>query len=342
MVQDFGFKPGVATRAFHDDEYYVWDSAVIFAEGQYHLYCSRWPQKMGFGWNWVFNCEIIHAVSDVPEGPYRFSETVLPRRGRAFFDGMSTHNTCIRFWQGKYYLYYMGTTYGGNIPDTGTVDPLRALETWNRKRIGVAVADSPFGPFTRRDAPLLEPRDPSHWDCTITTNPTVAILPSGKTYMIYKSRSSCDSPMQLGAAVADRPDGPFTRLSEEPILRFGSGLQVEDPFLWYDARREKFCLLAKDCGTGDSGGIFGPWGCGFYAESDDCLHFTPAPHPVVYTREVHWADGRTTVQGNLERPSLLFDENGCPTHLFCATGEAERPFDFSKATSVACIRLEKE
>ncbi|MBQ8640932.1 MAG: hypothetical protein IJ480_01835 [Clostridia bacterium] len=73
-----------------------------------------------------------------------------------------------------------------------------ALETWNRKRIGIGVADSVDGIFVRHDTPLLEPRDCSFWDCTITTNPSVAILPDGTTYMIYKSRQSIGKPLQLG------------------------------------------------------------------------------------------------------------------------------------------------
>ena len=82
----------------------------------------------------------------------------------------------------------MGTTYGGDIPgDYRLIDEHYALETWNRKRIGIAVADDIDGEFIRRDEPLLEPRDCSHWDCTITTNPSVVILPDGKNIQVEKS-----------------------------------------------------------------------------------------------------------------------------------------------------------
>lgn len=54
------------------------------------------------------------------------------------------------------------------------------------------------------------------------------------------------------------------------------------------------------------------------------------------------SDGRTTVQGNLERPSLLFDENGTPTHIFCATGEADKSYEFKNGTSIICMKLIKE
>ena len=343
MVQDFGYKAGKAVKAIEFEDYYVWDCSVIKANGKYHMFSSRWKRELGFGWNWLFNSEIIHCVSDTPEGPYEFQEVVLPRRGRQYFDGMSTHNTCIKEHNGKFYLYYMGNTYGGDMLEhiSGVSDEYGA-ETWNRKRIGLGVATDINGVYERRDTPLLEPRDCSHWDCTITTNPTVAILPDGKTYMIYKSRRSVGKPLQLGMAVADSPEGPFERLTENPILNFeNEDWHVEDPFFWYDETRKKFCLIAKDDCKNGSTGITGEWGGGFYAESDDGIHFENPAHPTVYTRHVKWEDGRETLQGNLERPSILFDENGKPTHLFCASGNASQPYDFEGNTFIVCMKLEE-
>lgn len=344
MSKDFGYKAGKANIALKLDDYYVWDCSVIKSGGKYHMFSSRWKKEYGFGWNWLFNSEIIHSVADKPEGPYYFQNVALPRRGREYFDGMSTHNTCIKEYNGKFYLYYMGTTYGGDIP-TGINDVSQVYgeETWNRKRIGVAVADDINGEFVRRDTPLLEPRDCSFWDCTITTNPSVAIMPNGKTYMIYKSRSSVGKPLKLGIAVADQPDGPFERLSDKPILDFAdSNMHIEDPFIWYDSKKKKFCLITKDDVKNGAYGVTGEWGSGFYAESDDCMDFEIGDDPKVYSRTIEWTDGKTTTQGNLERPSVLFDENGVPTHIFCASGFAENPYDFTDITFVVCMKLEKK
>ncbi|MBR5871925.1 MAG: glycoside hydrolase family protein [Clostridia bacterium] len=344
MTQNFPFRPGRARVAFAMEDYYIWDCSVIYAEGKYHMFSSRWPKKYGFGWNWLLNSEIVHAVSDTPEGPYEFASVVLPRRGREYFDGMNTHNTCIKAFGGKYYLYYMGTTYPADMPcEDGRVKPEHALETWNRKRIGLAVADCIDGPYVRCDKPLMEPRDPSHWDCTCTTNPSVAILPDGETYMIYKSRAGAALPLKLGIAHASSPAGPFERLSDQPILQFpDSDYHMEDPFVWYDSAREVFCMIAKDDVKNGSFGITGEWGAGFYAESRDCMDFDIAPEPKVYSRTVTWEDGTVTTQGNLERPSLLFDENGTPTHLFCASGRASSPYAFEDTTFIVCIPLEKK
>ena len=121
MKNDFGYKAGKAVKALELDGYYVWDCSVIKSGGKYHMFSSRWKKEYGFGWNWLFNSEIIHSVADKPEGPYHFQNVALPRRGREYFDGMSTHNTCIKEYNGKFYLYYMGTTYGGDVP-TGRLD----------------------------------------------------------------------------------------------------------------------------------------------------------------------------------------------------------------------------
>ncbi|MBO5755346.1 MAG: hypothetical protein J6R89_04750, partial [Clostridia bacterium] len=140
MENTFGYKAGRVAKALDLPGYYVWDCSVIRSGGKYHMFSSRWKEEYGFGWNWLFNSEIIHSVSDTPEGPYEFQNVVLPRRGREFFDGMNTHNTCIKEYKGKFYLYYMGTTYGTDVPTSGDVHPSTAVETWNRKRIGLAVA----------------------------------------------------------------------------------------------------------------------------------------------------------------------------------------------------------
>lgn len=335
------FKTGKTHVALKLDGYYVWDSSVIKANGKCYMFASRWKEELGFGWNWLFNSEVCRFVADSPDDEFKFDGVVLPRRGREFFDGMNTHNTCIKYFNGKYYLYYMGTTYGGDIPfDDTPVDDKYCLETWNRKRIGVAVTDRIDGEFIRKDKPLLEPRDCSHWDCTITTNPSVVILPDGKTYMIYKSRTAYGKPLRLGIAVADKPDGEFVRLTENPILETGDeNKHIEDPFLWYDEKRKKFCMIAKDDSKNGDYGITGEWGAGFYAESDDCVHFAIPENPKAYSKNIEWTDGRKTTQCNLERPSLLFDEKGKPVYLYCASGDGDSPYSFKGTTYVVGIKI---
>ena len=130
---------------------------------------------------------------------------------------------------------------------------------------------------------------------------------------------------------------------EDPILQMDDeDKHIEDPFIWYDEKRSKFCLIAKDDCKNGSLGITGEWGSGFYAESDDCIHFEIAENPKVYSRTVRWSNGKERTQCNLERPSLLFNEAGEPTHIFCASGDGDQPYDFQGRTYVVCMKLEKK
>ncbi|WP_197479922.1 glycoside hydrolase family protein [Paenibacillus swuensis] len=324
--------PAPKNGGFRMDDYFVWCGSVIQGEdGKYHMFASRWPKALGFGWQWLFNSEIVRAISDTPEGPYTFQEVVMERRHRSYFDAMNQHNPSIKYWKGTYYLYYFGTTFGGPVPEAGEfISPERAIEVWNRKRIGVAVSTSVFGPWERMDQPLLEPRTPGHWDCTITTNPSAVIMPDGTTYMIYKSREYAHAPLQLGIVKAPHPAGPFERLSDSPILQFDDGnIHVEDPYLWY--QDDQFHVLMKDDFKNNGGGITGEWGAGVYATSEDCVHWKLHPEPLSYTRDVVWDDGTVTKQSNLERPNLLFHD-GKPTHLFLATGNGDEPWDIQGVT----------
>ncbi|WP_438349471.1 glycoside hydrolase family protein [Paenibacillus sp. FA6] len=319
--------PAPVNGGYREDDHYIWCGSCVRGEdGRYHLFASRWSKELGFGVNWLFNCEIVRASSETPEGPYRYEETVLGRRDRAFFDGMNQHNPYIQQWNGTYYLYYMGTTYGGPIPGPGESIPSeRGAEVWNNKRIGLAVSQSVYGPWRRKSTPLLEPR-PGKWDCTITTNPAVTILPDGTTYMIYKSREYAGSTLQLGVVIADHPEGPFRRLTDDPILNFSDpDLHVEDPYLWH--ADGLFHLLMKDDLKNGSSGLTGEWGAGVYATSEDCIHWSIHPSPKAYSRMVKWDDGTQSEMCNLERPYLLF-EDGVPTHLFAATGTGEGPYRF--------------
>lgn len=81
--------PAPVGGGYSDPDYWIWCGSVVQGEdGAYHMFASRWPKDLGFGANWLFNCEIVRASSKNPEGPYTFQEVVLGRRGRTFFDGM--------------------------------------------------------------------------------------------------------------------------------------------------------------------------------------------------------------------------------------------------------------
>ena len=127
--------------------YWVWCGSVIKGEdGRYHMFASRWPRTQKFTPGWLFYSEVVRASSDNYIGPYIFEEVVLPSRGSEFFDGKSTHNPAIRKHGDKYLLYYMGCNYDFVPGKDDDHQGKRYYEAWNNKRIGLAVANSVFGP----------------------------------------------------------------------------------------------------------------------------------------------------------------------------------------------------
>ena len=140
-------QPVPATAKFSDPDFNIWcGSAIKGDDGKFHLFYSRWPRKLGH-LAWVTHSEIAHAVSDSPFGPWKHHDVALPARGTNFWDGSCTHNPTVIRIGGKFYLYYMGN-YGD-----GVVGKSLNWTHRNHQRIGVAVADSPNGPWTRFDKP---------------------------------------------------------------------------------------------------------------------------------------------------------------------------------------------
>jgi hypothetical protein len=97
--------PAPKNGGFHMDDYYIWcGSAIQGEDGKYHLFASRWRKDLGFGAQWLFNCEIVRAVSDKPEGPYQFEEVIFEPRDRSYFDALNQHNPSIKFWNGIFII----------------------------------------------------------------------------------------------------------------------------------------------------------------------------------------------------------------------------------------------
>lgn len=76
-------------------------------------------------------------------------------RGAEYWDGLCTHNPTIHKFDGKYYLYYMGHTGDGKLLGSPGKEDLNWIHR-NNQRVGLAVADSPNGPWTRFEEPLMD------------------------------------------------------------------------------------------------------------------------------------------------------------------------------------------
>lgn len=318
------------TPAFESDGYWSWGSSVVKGEdGKYHLFVSRFPQTLPFHPGWMVASEIVHAVSDEPQGPYRFSDVALPARGSQYWDGRSTHNPRILKQNGKYYLIYMGSTHPFADPtyEQLTLDSPWCIVGRANKRIGIAVADSPYGPWERRNEPILKPKADTFYSF-LTSNPSPVIQEDGSVLMIFKGRSYKGndgySRMSLGIAYAPQIEGPYQVLNNDrPIFEVDGQGEAEDPFLWKD--KNGYHIIFKDHVakfTGERGG-------GAMAHSQDGIQWTIDKDPKAYSLTVEWEDGSIEKQGQLERPFIFF-EDGKPAYIFFATMDG--PGGFENAT----------
>lgn len=323
--------PAPMDGGFRMEGYWVWCGSVVKGEdGRYHMFASRWPKKYPMHPGWLLASEVVRAVSDVPEGPYRFEEVVLPARGAQYWDGRMTHNPSVMKVGDYYVLYYIGSTHPfEDVPEGSEVtreDP-RVIVLRSNKRIGVAISKSVYGPWSRLNSPVLNVR-PDHFDNFLVSNPAPCQRPDGGMLMVYKTRSYIAPPynrplqgkMQLGVAMAPGISGPFTAQTEAPLIT-GDGYELEDPFVWHDG--EQYHMMAKDMNGKICGEKFG----GTYSHSSDGIHWQVEPGLLYYSRKILWDDGIVREMGNLERPFILF-EDGKATHLFFATSDGKNGAGF--------------
>ncbi|RTE06282.1 glycoside hydrolase family protein [Paenibacillus whitsoniae] len=330
--------PAPREGGFRMEGYWVWCGSVIQGEdGRFHMFASRWPKTLPMHPGWLVASEIVRAVSDTPEGPYRFEEVVLPARGAEYWDGRSTHNPHITKHGDHYLLYYMGSTHPLMEPTPGDgfgLDDPRCIVARANKRVGLATATSVYGPWKRMDQPILPVR-PGHFDSFLTSNPAPCIHEDGSVLLIYKARKYegiVHGAMTIGAAQADHWQGPYRVLSEEPIFP-PAKFHIEDPFIW--KTEDGYELIAKDM----EGTLCGEKHGGIHAFSSNGLDWRLAEEPHAYSRTVQWDDGTVQTMGNLERPFLLF-QNGRATHLFAAVGDGPGGFRHAENTWNMVIPLQ--
>lgn len=316
--------PDIAGTLIMED-YQVWGASVIQdKDGKYYMFVSLWPANFG---SWVTNSQVALAVADKPEGPYSFEKIVLAPRNRKFWDGGMSHNPTIRYHKGKYYLFYIGSTFDFATPEdkvNGNRDE-RYQKAWNMKRIGVAIADHPTGPWQRFDRPIIEPRA-GHWDAVITSNPAPVIHEDGSVTIIYKSISKPyperiqgskeEQPfLTIGVAHANHIFGEYKRLGTNDglITIEGEKRHLEDMYVWHDG--EYFHMTVKDFTTD----FIDEKDAGIYVWSKNASEwFLPKGNARAYSRQVKWSNGIESYQAKFERAQLLFNNKGEISHIFFA------------------------
>ncbi len=315
-------------RILELDGYHVWGTSPIRDdEGKVHLLFSRWTEEASH-YGWVMCCEVAHAVSDHPEGPFEVTGTVFKGRGGTAWDSWSIHNPTVHRIGDKFVLFYMGSD--GSSFDKSQDDLIELSQKDSdayapyfhnlvaSKQVGMAVADNPAGPWTRvGDHPVVPRGKPGEWDDFVTSNPAFLTHPNEELWLYYKgwSRETAavkNGNRQYGLAIGHSLGEPFRKYLGNPLIdlsHLGNNIQCEDAYLFHS--KGKNHMVLRDMGYYNHE-------VGLHFESADGLHWGM---PQIAFREASYYFDEPLPgldrEGRLERPQILLNEDR-PEYLYTA------------------------
>ena len=193
-VQGIGAEQGVMRRDPSDvikvgDLYYVWYSKGKISPG--------------------YDATVWYATS--PDGHVWTEKGMALAKGESgTWEGASVFTPNILVAEGKYWLFY-----------TGTSRPFNKKPFNPDSKIGIAVSGSPDGPWKRLATnPALKNSDNKADFDSHLVDDACLIVRDGKYWFYYKGRQLGKSPAQtqMGLAIADKPEGPYVRAKENPVI----------------------------------------------------------------------------------------------------------------------------
>ncbi len=228
---DLKFEEGVIRRD---------PSAVIQVDGLYYVYYTKGTGKTaGFGSGdpslKVFPWDLTEVWYATSKDGWDWKEEGLAvgRGPEGSYDDRAVFTPEILAHEGKYYLVYQTVKY----PYVNRV----------REEIGLAIADSPRGPFRKLDAPIVSPATNGVWQGTEDNrflvekqgdfdshkvhDPTLMFF-NNKFYLYYKGERMGERitmggrEIRWGVAIADKPEGPYVKSKYNPITNSGHELCI--------------------------------------------------------------------------------------------------------------------
>jgi beta-xylosidase len=127
------------------------------------------------------------------------------------WEGASVFTPNILVAEGRYWLFY-----------TGTSNDFHKKPFKPDSKIGIAVSDSPDGPWERlaTNPALTNSDDPAQFDSHLIDDACL-LMRDGKYWLYYKGRQLGKKPAQtkMGVAIADQPEGPYVKYENNPIIQ---------------------------------------------------------------------------------------------------------------------------
>jgi len=192
-LKGIGVEEGVMRRDPSDiikvgDLYYVWYSKGKISPG--------------------YDATVWYATS--PDGHVWTEKGMALAKGEpGSWEAGSVFTPNILIAEGKYWLFYTGTSREYKKPFNPD------------SKIGIAVSDSPDGPWERLTTnPALKNSDKREDFDSHLVDDACLIVRDREYWCYYKGRQLGKSPgeTQMGLAIADNPEGPYLRVKENPVI----------------------------------------------------------------------------------------------------------------------------
>lgn len=313
-IKDNFFNKRLSSNLLVDSDYWTWGASVIkWSDGKYHAYYSRWKYDTGFQ-GWLTDCEIVHGVSDKPEGPYHFVNVVLESRNPSGWESATAHNPSIVVANGKIYLYYISTELEDFYKSSKTISPISQWmrNNWNiarnNQRIGMAVAANPNGPFERIKTPVVAPDGVTFKN--IAVNPAVAFANNTFTMIMKGDDIKHEAVFRIQlVGFSDKAEGPF-EFKEEPVY---DKMQTEDATIWYDKSNDTYFMACHVLSKPEL----------MLMTSKNGQQWKPTANPLFTKKEITLDNGEIWKPERVERPFVLTDAEGQPMMLFVSIKDRE-------------------
>ena len=223
---DLAYEPGMIRRDPSDiikvdDRYYVYYTK---STGKTYGFGTGDPEKKVFPWD---KSEIWYATSK-DGGDWKEHGLAVGRGPAGAYDDRSVFTPQVMVHDGKYVLVYqtVKTPYVNRV----------------KNQVGMAISDSPDGPFVKLAEPILSPSDDGEWlgdeddrfkvkkqgsfDSHKVHDPTLVYY-RDKFYLYYKGERMGERKtfggreIRWGVAISDRLEGPYIKSKYNPITNSG-------------------------------------------------------------------------------------------------------------------------
>lgn len=184
-------------------------SDVIKVGNKYYVWYSRMDSPITPGY-WA---TIWYATSEDEGHTWKEQGMALGLGEEGAFDSHSVFTPNILAHKGKYYMYYTAVKPSPGNPDK----KFEGNSTNDFTAIGVAVSDSPDGPFTRvPNNPVIAHSEVSSDFDSYRVDDASMLVRDGKIWLYYKGRciehgKTGARNTEMGVAIAETPEGPFVK-----------------------------------------------------------------------------------------------------------------------------------